>query len=295
MATLNPNPTLESQARESGSIKTIMLPTDFSETAHNAFEYALHIAEQTGARIILLHVYHETPNPPSYMPKELLNSLKEEKIERAMEAFHGYQKEAQEKLGKKIEVNPILQSGVPENEIPHLSRSMNVDLIVMGTLGAASISERILGSVTAKVIEKAACPVLAIPAECTYKPINKILYGMRMDEHEFGIIDQLVDFAEHFDAKLYCTHIRTEESYWSKLELRSFEHLYHLEQEGRLHFYVFNHEDIVRGLHRFINENGIDLLSMTTRKRDLIDKFFDQSITREMVLYTDIPLLAFHE
>ncbi|MDX2248084.1 MAG: universal stress protein [Bacteroidia bacterium] len=294
MSILNPSIKKESLIGENQRLKTILFPTDFSETAHNAFEYALNIADHIGANIVLLHVYQEANAHNGYIPTEILQSLKEEKLEKAINFFHEYQREAQLQLGKSIEVRPILQSGVPENIIPELSRSMDVDLIIMGTLGAASVSERILGSVTAKVIEKAGCPVMAIPAECTYKPINRILYGMRMDENEFGVIDQLVEFAGFFDAKVYCTHVRTDKEYWSKLELNSFEHLYHLENEGKLQFYVFNHEDVVRGLRRFIDENGIDILSLTTQKRDLIDKFFDQSLTREMVLYTDIPLLAFH-
>ncbi|MEZ4829743.1 MAG: universal stress protein [Bacteroidia bacterium] len=291
-----PKPSIEygNRQRESSRVKNILFPTDFSETAHNAFEYALNIADQMGATLVLLHVYQDLSNESSYIPRELVESLKEEKLEKAIHFFHEYQREAQLQLGKSLEVRPILQSGLPETVIPELSRSMNIDLIIMGTLGAASVSERILGSVTAKVIEKSACPVLAVPAECTYKPIRRILYGMRMDESEFGVIDQLLDFATYFDAKVYCTHIRTEKSYYSKIELGAFEHLYHLENEGRIQFYVFNHENIVRGLHRFIDENGIDLLTMTTQKRDLMDKFFDQSLTREMMLYTDIPLLAFH-
>lgn len=291
-----PQPSIENGNRigENSRIKTILFPTDFSETAHNAFEYALNIADQLGAGIVLLHVYQELNIHQGQMPAALVESLKEEKLEKAINFFHEYQREAQLQVGKSIEVRPILQAGLPEKVIPDLSRTMDIDLIIMGTLGAASVSERILGSVTTKVIEKSVCPVLAIPAECTYKPIRRILYGMRMDETELSIIDQIVDFARFFDAKVYCTHVGTEKETWSKIQLSAFERLYSLESDGQLQFYVINHSDVVRGLHNFIDENGIDLLSMTTQRRDLIDKFYDQSLTREMVLYTDIPLLAFH-
>jgi nucleotide-binding universal stress UspA family protein len=278
-----------------GSINTILFPTDFSPTAHNAFKYAIQVADQLGAKILLLHVYQDTPVNNDYIPREISDSIQEEKLEKAMHSFHEYQREALFELGKTIEVNPILQAGRPETEIVSLSRKMNIDLIIMGTMGAASISEKILGSVTAKVIENAKCPVLAIPGDCIYEPITQILYGMQMAEDEFPIIDQLVDITNAFDAKLICAHVKTSKNAsWNKLELESFEELYHLEKEGRLDFYLFNHNDVLRGLQKFMSEYRVDMLAMTTHKRDFLAKMLDKSLTKEMVLYTDVPLLAFH-
>ena len=277
------------------SINTILFPTDFSPTAHNAFKYAIQLADQLDAKLLLLHVYQDVNGNNNYLPKDLVDSLRGEKLEKAMESFHEYQKEAQYELGKEIEIHPILQAGRPETEIVSLSHKMNIDLIIMGTLGAASISEKILGSVTVKVIENATCPVLAVPADCTYEPIGQILYGMQMEENEFPIIDQLVDITNAFDAKLLCAHVKTsKDSSQNKFELEAFEDLYHLEKEGRLNFYLFNHSDVVRGLQRFMNEYRVDMIAMTTHRRDFMEKVLNKSMTKEMALYTDVPLLAFH-
>jgi len=53
-------------------------------------------------------------------------------------------------------------------------------------------------------------------------------------------------------------------------------------------------DDILQSLENFIDEEDIDIISLTTHKRNMISRLFNPSIARKMVFHTKTPLLIFH-
>ena len=269
MTPIKPLKQTESDRPKVPEIKTLLVPTDFSEAAHNAFEYALHIAEELKAKIILLHIYQEIPLDVSYMPVGFIQALKEEKIESARASFDQYKAEAQEMVRKKVEVDTLLESGKATPQIVRFAEELGADMIIMGTQGAASPAERILGSITTSVIERSPCPVLAVPVEASYQPVQEIMYAMGLEESDFPIISQLAAFARGLKAELICTHIKPEDRSWHKISWDALEQLELLEESGVVRIEISQEEDVFHGLQRFINQFKIDMIAMTTHKQQL--------------------------
>ncbi|GEM_PF-667429 len=291
----------QKNALNQGGIKEILLPTDFSEAAANAFVYTLYLAEQLQAKIHLLHVYPTTHLHEELLHPDFVENMNDAHLKIASSAFEKYQIIAKEHLSRAVDFGFMAESGTPYTEIIRLSKELNVDLIVMGTQGAASINERILGSVTVRVIQEATCPVLAIPAEYSYQPIEQILYAMEMNQEEYSSVTQLINIARQMKAKILCANVQTKHTSTKQAESAFvaeeafMEHFSDLQQEGMLEFHSLQYPDIIEGLRHFINVNKVDFIAMTTHKRDWVRQFSDPSLTREMVLYTDMPLLAFHK
>jgi nucleotide-binding universal stress UspA family protein len=61
-----------------------------------------------------------------------------------------------------VELTEIVEAGVPYNKIVEKAQSENADLIVMSTHGRTGFQQVLLGSVTAKVVARAGCPVLSM-------------------------------------------------------------------------------------------------------------------------------------
>ena len=158
-------------------IRTILFPTDFSEASQNAYLYAAQLASTLSAEIVLLHVYEYHPILSDSAPKELTQNLKQEKLDKATQGLQDFQTACQKRLPVEVEVEAVLKSGIPEKVILNYVEEKKPDLIVMGTLGAASVHEHILGSVTAYVVQHSKVPVMAIPGEAPYKPIRTIQYA----------------------------------------------------------------------------------------------------------------------
>lgn len=284
----------QTQSTNKGKIKRILLPTDFSESSHNAYLYGLRLAEDMGANITLFHAYQDTPAETEYMPRTLVEAIRNEKIDFANERFDTYLEEAQHDVGPHVEVEVILESGRAVNQICEVCGRIGADLILMGTRGAASPFEQILGSITHQVIQLAEVPVLAIPAEAVYEPLRVMMYAMGIEEVDFKVLARLKEIADLLGAKVICTHVKKDTDTWARLDLQMLNEIYQMEKEGEIEFYVTQFHNVMHGLHRFVTEHQVDWLVMTTHESSQIRHLFDPSLTRQMVLYTDVPLLAFH-
>ena len=53
-------------------------------------------------------------------------------------------------------------------------------------------------------------------------------------------------------------------------------------------------EDILEELQQFITQEQIDVIALTTRKRNMLARMFNPGIARKMLFHTSIPLLVFH-
>jgi len=138
-------------------IKTILVTTDFSETAQRAFDHARELAEKFGARTILVHV-EEDRLPPlvlEYTEVDLGEILRRQK-EQAREKLAQLAPE----LGPEVQIE--VAAGTPHVEIVQLAEKHQADLIVMATHGRGFISHVLLGSTAERVLRHAPCPVLIV-------------------------------------------------------------------------------------------------------------------------------------
>ena len=140
-------------------IRKILAPTDLSKLSRPALRHALELAVEQGATVIVFHVISEDSdwfagddrlNPAiAFLPQQ-------------RERLHEFMKENFADLMDKVELTEIVEAGVPYNRIVEKAQSENADLIVMSTHGRTGFEQVLLGSVTAKVVARAACPVLSI-------------------------------------------------------------------------------------------------------------------------------------
>ena len=271
-------------------MKSILFPTDFSETAHNAFEFALHLAEDLGAEIKLLHVVPEKHYLQPYYTAPFIDVLNQERMDAALMRFEEYQEEAQTSLSKGVPVSVFLETGRAETVIESMSK--NVDLIIMGTQGIRSSNEKVFGSVTAHTLQLAKCPVLSIPSPVKYNGIDHIMYASSHKDED--PVKEMMEFSEAFDAKLSFVHVELSEKTDKEFAYASYEKLVEGKNHSRIvGWYNFTHADVYGGLTTFINQNGVDIIAMLTRKRDLFGRLFEKSHTQEMALYSLTPLMVF--
>ncbi len=145
------------------TIKTILTPTDFSETSDVAVRYGRAMAETFRSSLHLLHVIPDPSVGPGegageivgFSPADLRERWERSGRKRLKEVFS-------EDDRKKLQVQTEIRVGHPFLEILRYAKDQNVDLIVMGTHGRGPVSHMLMGSVAEKVVRKAACPVLTV-------------------------------------------------------------------------------------------------------------------------------------
>src|SRR5215471_739483 len=151
-------------------IKTILVPTDFSEHAQRALERASDLAGQLGAKIYLLHVQTEGALRTALKEGLLGATSTDEEICEAVEQLIE-ERFSQTLCGidrSNLVVEHCSRRGEPGVLIPAYAEEIGADLIVLGRRGAGLIGEvraAVIGSVTASVIRKSPCPVMVVRRE----------------------------------------------------------------------------------------------------------------------------------
>ncbi len=275
-------------------MKTILVPTDFSANANNALEYAVEIAHLTEAALILLHVY-----TPAVSKSNIISAFITDEVEDA-------KKEILEKLNivrKTIEqeytgITCQTQVAVGEtvDEIIAVSIQLPADLLIMGTLGASNLTRSLFGSNTASVIESSSCPVMCIPAEYTFKIPKRILFATNFSYDDIQGATKLATLAKAFKSEIMIGHVDTspEEDETEEVSMQKFiSEVKLISDYSDFTYRIVNDHNVSMGLDLILQESAIDVVALSTHKRNFFEKFYNPSLTKKISLYIDIPILVF--
>jgi nucleotide-binding universal stress UspA family protein len=141
------------------TLQKILVPTDFSPHADEAFRVACRLAKATGASVVAFHVaappavvVAEHPSPPD---------VRNGKGESLWQELLGLQPPDNQ---IRVEHEVIVAHRPTVAHILDVLEKRGCDLIVMGTHGRSWIRQRLFGSLTEEVVRRARCPVLVVKA-----------------------------------------------------------------------------------------------------------------------------------
>lgn len=135
------------------AVKSILVPTDFSETSDAALKYGIGLTQALGAQLFLLHVPGETGvNFEADFPIGQFENVARERLETLVSPQEA----------KQLRPEYAMRMGAPADEIIRYADDRDIDLIVMGTHGRSGVAHMLMGSVAEKVVRAAPCPVLTV-------------------------------------------------------------------------------------------------------------------------------------
>ena len=137
--------------------KHILVPTDFSEYANYALDYAIELAQALQARLTVLYVFHLSSlalgeAPPTVLD-DTLTAMETKAQQQTQMALTRVQNSG-------LQGDSVIVEGIPSQMIIETAERRDVDLIVIGTHGRTGLTHILMGSVAEKVVRLAPCPVL---------------------------------------------------------------------------------------------------------------------------------------
>ncbi|AFM06174.1 universal stress protein UspA-like protein [Bernardetia litoralis DSM 6794] len=272
-------------------MQTIFVPLDFSENSLQALRHAIQLAKTSVSKIIVFHSYQAPQmGGGSFTGKRKLTELGKQEAEDNMYKVVMKIKEVEPNL----DFEHLIVDGDPMQRILFYSESYAADLIVMGTKGASGMTEVFLGSVAAKIINDATCPVVIVPQESEKETYERIVYATALIADDKGTLNYLKGLATDFKAKLECIHV--EENAETNTKFETFARNYN--EEGTNNQYVDfktiskkeeqKTEDVLLD---YVQENPLTLLVMLRRERDFLQRLFGHSVTNKMAYHSESPLL----
>jgi nucleotide-binding universal stress UspA family protein len=267
-------------------MKNILLPTDFSDNALNAARYAMHLFGDT-ANYVLINAY-QVPHSGSTMLISIADILKRDS-EQLLQDMRGTLED--EFPGLKEHISILAEMGQADTVLARLADRGECSMVVMGTKGASGLKSVLIGSVASNVIQRVACPVLAIPSGVRPTVPTKILFAMDDESLQRDSCPPAITYiASRGNAKVMILNVLSEsEDDVLKAKQRTpinvfdgVEHSFHFEKGL----------DIGETIVNFAKTNHVDIIAMVRRKKDLLSNLFGQSKTREMIQQLELPLLV---
>ncbi len=267
-------------------LKRVLLPTDFSKNAYNAISYALQLLKDENCHFILLNTLYNA----DYIIYSSLNTVYKNNSLKKLTSLK--QQLIEEFKNPKHEFELVSSFNMLYQEIEQRSKNKTLDLIVMGTNGAAGGEELLFGTHTVHAIKSAKCPLLAIPCHYQYQKPEHLLfatkYEINFSEYQLDLIKELADKAQ---AKIHVMHANfgnrlNENQLQSKKELDRFL------GETPHDFNTVYEDSVAEAVEEFHKENKIDLLVMIKHRRSFIEKILFSSIINEIGFNAKFPFLV---
>lgn len=272
-------------------ITRILVPTDFSETADKARDYAIKLAETLNAEIYLLNAYHiPTMDMEAHAIINIENITKE-----ISEKQMATQLEYVRKNYSNIDFEGKCAPGLMVDSIRTLAKKVNFNLIVLGTNGTSGVVENFLGSNASALIGAIDIPIITIPASTTINFPKRIIVANDLTKSgKDEIYDVLKQIAGNTTASIDFLFIDDEDDDEKAdgkikyLKAANFDE----EFDASYHPFHFRESDNAEdGILDYLEGKNYDLLVVVCHQRSFWKRIFERSVSKSLVKHAEIPIL----
>ncbi len=275
-------------------MRTVIIPTDFSETASNAIRYAVELFKYERSKFIIMNAFADEVYENSMeMDRDFFEEYKQKCEEATINAL-------QKVIAQTLEIshNPkhtyeyTAKFGSLVDEVNDLANMHNADTIVMGTKGKSNKDDVTFGSQTLQVIKYVSCPVIAVPVGFHGYPLENILfptdYMFPFKRRELKLVTTM---AKRFVARVHFLHISNAKE------------LTHRQKDNKLiatgcfkdvktSYLKAPGEDITAVINETLKDNNISMLVMVNHRHSYLENLLYRSTIEKIGLDIKIPFLV---
>lgn len=279
----------------------ILVPLDFSDYSMRACFFAFKLAHSIQAEVTIFHTYYT----PEFGTIPILDAADDEtiRIEKKIKSdIENLKNLIKRKVSNgelpNIKYNTHVKEGIPEEEIIKFSKEYHPSLIIMGTRCQARKEQDLIGSVTAEVIERSIIPVFAIPEDIELKnetDIKNIGFVTNFNGNDLIAFERMMTMFSSFKSKIFFIHIDSERNKWNEIKLVGIKEYFTKQYpDVETEICLIKGKDLVDCLDDFILDNNINLISINKRKRNVISRIFNPSVTRKLVFHAKTTTLIYN-
>ena len=273
-------------------MKKIIVPTDFSGVSLNASHYAMHLARETGAVVVLFNAYQV---PIAFSEVPVVTASIEQLQEDSLERLGRLKKDLSHIASGQTEILLESRLGDVVEELVRICEEHQPFAVVMGTRGAGGLERLILGSSALSAIRRIAFPVIVVPPGSVYRPIHKIGYASDLTDVKDTVpVKEITALVKTFGASLGVLNVESGGGHFSGDEFMEARHMHHALDHLNPSYHYIRSTDVAEGIHAFAEANGIDLLLVSPKRHGWMEGLFRKRQSSELVLQSHIPVVAVH-
>ncbi len=269
-------------------IKKILVGVDFSEHSERIIKYAVQLASKLNAEITLIHSYtlplvnFETGYIP---PIEDIQKEAETEMRALLNKYADYK------------FNTIIKMGFAAETLLDVAKEQNFDLIIVGIVGSGFVKEKIIGSTAYQLTQQTNTPVLILPNKTEYHPVKKIVFACDFHHNlsQSNLYLKVKDIAQYLECELeIISVIHDEKDVDTKFANNYMFFEKKIDGIPHQHFFI-THAKASEGILEYLQIRKSDWIIISPLKHSLFERLFKESITKELVFHSPIPVLTIHE
>ncbi|MEO7977703.1 universal stress protein [Flavobacterium sp.] len=276
-------------------MKKILLPTDFSDAATNAFVHALEFAKIVNAELILLHTFEIPIYDSQFFPENyasIYNSIELANFEMFKDEIPKLRTIAMERNLQDIVIKHRLMDGDLIYNLKNAVKEDQIDFVIIGTTGVSDWTKFFLGSNTNSVISEVDVPVLCVPIDAKFKSIKTIGFTTRYREKDKNELRKVLKIAKKTNAKVKSLYVKTSSSDVSDATFKDWEAEF---ANDNVDFLIIPSDDVKEIILDFILYKDIDILTTIKHKKSFFENLFDSGFSKKITKEVSVPVLVMHE
>lgn len=275
----------------------ILVPTDFSENAWNATQYALHFFEKQEVVFHFLHIdfnwaiedeaqlYYARFSIPATNGSDTKNEMK-----RWMERLRELSTNPNHSFFNNIKNAPFIR-GLRDYIAEH-----QITFLVLGTKGAYGLKAATIGSKTGEIITKVKCNALIIPEKATFSiPLNIAFPTDYNINFTRLVLDALREFTAYYKSSIKILRVAQNKEKLSSVQKTNRAYLKSQLADINHSFHVVENQELEDGLEAFAHKMQIDMVAMIAKNLNFFQKLFFAPRVARLTYSATIPFLILHE
>lgn len=278
-------------------MKSILYATDYSMASVSAMRYANTLAQILEMRLVLTHVYDlptilgtqlQAPFP------DLRKDASEHEGKKLLDFFKEY-------VGKAIQppelvVEPVENMSILSGIISKAT-DWHARIIVVGMKGENLLKDIVMGSTAKKLIDKAPCPVLAVPSDHRYEKITDLVYATDFEVEDLKALEKLVVLARMWNADIRVVHVTMDKEYAGASQMEWFKEMVASKiNYDKIHYEVLQSKNVIHSLMDYSENQNAGMIAMLERLQPgASKKLFHKDLVKQMASNSRLPLLSFNE
>ena len=276
-------------------MKTILVPTDFSDRSKDALNFALEFSQKINGKVIIMHVLDfpsSSFNTAGEMDFSGVESLYQAEFIKGVHRRLDGLKTYADKSGANVESK--IKYGNPYVNISEEIAEEHVSYIIMGSNGASGLREVFIGSVAEKVIRHAECPVLTIKGPSKISNMKSFVFASDLTEEQDIIARKAKDIQQLLGLNMHLLKVKTPHNFLSEsavqVQLKEFAKRNYLE-DFTSNSIEADYSD--EGIVEFAEKVKAGLILMGTHGRTGLAHIFGGSRAEDVANESNIPVMTF--
>ena len=258
-------------------MKTFVLATDFTDGAAQVADYALALADQLHARLVIVHAYEKSVDSPTEF---VATPARLERVrERLMHRSKGC-----------IEIEVVARYGEPRACIEAVVAEQEADLLIMALADERPHTARFLGSLPTEMIPQTSVSMLILPPGTPYKPIKTVVLTLDLTEPvDAVVLGHARAFVQDLGASLAIVCMDDAPDFQHRKAAQHIQELF----GGLPHTFQFlPGDDLGVTLGDYFTTHSADLIMMLPKHHNRLAIWLMESVTQEVARQSVVPVLA---